>query len=104
MSLSESDEHADTRSMEIEVNVTTLCYKCDRDAIAFGDGQRPLCPRHATIFVTAPRILDLERSLEQDEPEALSHSESNENQRRNDQKPWLSSLRESSPDWALSTD
>jgi hypothetical protein len=72
MSLSESDEHADTRSMEIEVNVTTLCYKCDRDAIAVGDGQRPLCPRHATIFVTAPRILDLERSLAQDEPETLS--------------------------------
>jgi Flp pilus assembly protein TadG len=27
--------------MEIEVNVTTLCDKCGRDAIAFGDGQRP---------------------------------------------------------------
>jgi hypothetical protein len=57
--------------MDIEVNVMPLCDKCDKNAIASGDGQPPLCPRHATIFLTAPRILKDERALEHDEPDAM---------------------------------
>jgi len=53
MFLTEPSSHTDTRSMEIQINVTSLCYECDRNVIGFGDGQRPLCPRRATIFVTA---------------------------------------------------
>ena len=68
MYLPESSSHADTRSMDIEVSVIPLCYKCDRLAIAFGEGRRPLCPRHATILVTAPRVIERNRALEQDEP------------------------------------
>ena len=34
-----------------------LCYKCDKPSIAIGDNGRPLCSRHAMVFVTAPRIL-----------------------------------------------
>jgi hypothetical protein len=43
--------------MEIDVTLMPLCYKCDNRSIALGDGRRPLCSRHAMLFVTAPRIL-----------------------------------------------
>jgi len=59
--------------MEIDVNLTTLCYKCDRNAIAYGDGERPLCPRHATIFVKAPGMLESECVHEHDKPEERLH-------------------------------
>lgn len=50
--------------MNIDVTLQPLCYKCDRLAIAVGDSNRPLCSRHAMLFVTAPRLLALERTNE----------------------------------------
>jgi hypothetical protein len=63
---------ADTWGMDIEVNVMPMCYKCDRKAIAYGDGHRALCARHAAIFVTTPRILQHERALEHDQRETVA--------------------------------
>jgi len=43
--------------MELEMTLAPLCYKCDQRSMTLGDGGRPLCSRHAMLFVTAPRIL-----------------------------------------------
>jgi hypothetical protein len=51
--------------MEIEMTLTQFCYKCDNRSMTLGDGGRPLCERHAMLFVTAPRILaDKSESLD----------------------------------------
>ena len=33
------------------------CLRCDRPALTFDDQDRPLCSRHATIFLTAERVI-----------------------------------------------
>ncbi len=42
------------------------CKKCERPALTFDEEDRPLCPRHATIFIMVPRTdqnIDGDRSL-----------------------------------------
>ena len=33
-----------------------VCSKCERPALTFDEKDEPLCGRHATIFVAAPRV------------------------------------------------
>ncbi len=42
------------------------CLRCERPALTFDERNRPLCSRHALIFVTAPRFLakDDEQQME----------------------------------------
>lgn len=48
------------------------CFRCGGPTIAFDDAGRPLCSRHAMLFITAPRILAGPVSGEED-----SHDEPN---------------------------
>lgn len=32
------------------------CFRCERPALTFDAQHRPLCGRHATIFIAAPRL------------------------------------------------
>lgn len=34
------------------------CFRCERPALTFDEHDRALCSRHATIFITASRVLD----------------------------------------------
>ena len=33
------------------------CTRCERPALTFDEYQRALCSRHATIFITAQRVI-----------------------------------------------
>lgn len=39
----------------MEPTATTACFRCERPALTFDDRERPLCGRHATIFVALAR-------------------------------------------------
>jgi hypothetical protein len=48
----------DTLSMETtDYILHTTCLQCERPALTFDERNRPLCSRHALIFITAPRVL-----------------------------------------------
>lgn len=63
-------ERADGSGMEIDISLTPICSKCERNAVAFSDNHMPLCGRHAMIFLTAPRLIARDakqRQLEKDD-------------------------------------
>jgi hypothetical protein len=33
------------------------CVKCDRPALTFDQEHRPMCSRHASVFITAKRVV-----------------------------------------------
>lgn len=39
------------------------CFRCERPALTFDAQYRALCGRHATIFVTAPRLTSKDDEL-----------------------------------------
>lgn len=46
----------------IRIELTTKCWRCDRKAITLDEKRRPLCARHAMIFVSAPRIMEAQKT------------------------------------------
>jgi hypothetical protein len=40
------------------IGVRPRCSRCDRLAVTYGRDDRPLCARHAAIFLTADRRKD----------------------------------------------
>lgn len=48
------------------------CWRCDRTAITLDEKRRPLCARHAMIFVSAPRIMEAQKTEANGEPDAPS--------------------------------
>ena len=51
---------ADETTWAFEVRPT--CHRCERLAVVFDDDRRPLCPRHATIF-----MMDWDRESDADD-------------------------------------
>lgn len=51
---------ADSRIMDRErftpTEIPLVCVRCERLAVVYDARERPLCARHATIFLTAERI------------------------------------------------
>jgi len=63
-------KQADDLGMEIDISLTPICSKCERNAVTFGDKHLPLCGRHAMIFLTARRLIARDakqRQLETDD-------------------------------------
>lgn len=47
---------ADASGMENHERIfRESCFRCERPALTFDDRRRPLCGRHATIFIAAAR-------------------------------------------------
>lgn len=42
--------------MEPTPTIDPLCFRCDRTALTFDEQHRPLCGRHALIFLSAARV------------------------------------------------
>jgi hypothetical protein len=34
------------------------CVHCERPALTFDHDHRPMCSRHAAVFITAPRVIE----------------------------------------------
>lgn len=47
------DEDRDEAATTWTIGVRHRCDRCDRLAVVYDDEDRPLCARHATIFMTA---------------------------------------------------
>lgn len=47
---------------EIQLELTKRCWRCERKAITLDEKRRPLCARHAMIFVSAPRIMEAQNA------------------------------------------
>ena len=42
--------------MERDRIFRATCFRCHKPALTYDEQDRPLCGRHATIFLAAPRI------------------------------------------------
>lgn len=68
--------------MEPTTTSDPTCFRCERSALTFDDKHRPLCGRHATIFLSEIRASMANRSARSSE-EASVKEESHEAEEQN---------------------
>jgi hypothetical protein len=49
--------------METDRIFRRTCAMCERPALTFDHDGRPMCPKHASVFITAPRTIESDEDL-----------------------------------------